>query len=292
MILTVFTPTYNRADLLKCVYDSLLQQNISEIEWIVVDDGSTDHTEMTVSEFKKANKLNIIYIKKENGGKHSAHNTALQWAKGKYFMCLDSDDVLMEDIIQKITAFEQDMMPSDCGFIGYKEDCSGKLLSTEFPHEDLQHLGMCAYQKKMNITGEFTFIFLTDIIKKYPFPLFQNERFIGENVVYDRLEKDGFTFCPLRQTIQICEYQASGLSDNYLVLMKQNPAGFCLYFMQRINLQDNLRDRMVTAGKYHAFCIFAGNQKSKYDGKHRIMVAGSKPLGLIFWLYYKLLRGF
>ena len=73
-----------------------------ECEWIIVDDGSTDATEKVILQFCNESVCNIRYIKKENGGKHTAHNLAVDFAKGDYFMCLDSDDFLQDQAIAKL----------------------------------------------------------------------------------------------------------------------------------------------------------------------------------------------
>ena len=72
-MITVFTPTYNRAYTIDRLYRSLLLQTDNNFEWIVVDDGSTDNTQEYFAEIlKKENPFSITYIKQENGGKHRA----------------------------------------------------------------------------------------------------------------------------------------------------------------------------------------------------------------------------
>ena len=82
MLLTIFTPTYNRANKLENVYNSLKNQISSEYEWLIVDDGSIDNTKKIVEKFINDSLLNVRYIKKDNGGKHTAHNLAVDEAKG------------------------------------------------------------------------------------------------------------------------------------------------------------------------------------------------------------------
>lgn len=66
MIITVFTPTYNRSQLLQRLYESLVKQTYRDFEWIIVDDGSTDNTEEIVSEW--CADFSIRYYWKNNGG--------------------------------------------------------------------------------------------------------------------------------------------------------------------------------------------------------------------------------
>lgn len=83
MLVTVFTPTYNRAHLIGTLYESLCRQSFRDFEWLVVDDGSTDHTEAVISQFKAEERIFIRYIWQENGGKHRAINRGVQEAAGR-----------------------------------------------------------------------------------------------------------------------------------------------------------------------------------------------------------------
>lgn len=286
-MVTIFTPTYNRAEKLQRVYESLIAQTNYDFEWLIVDDGSSDNTESVAKSFNRS-LFRIVYEKKNNGGKHTAYNRALELAQGEYFFCVDSDDWLVEGAIEKILNFVRDR---EARFIlSYKQDESGKRLSDSFP-ENIERISLFELNDEYHCGGEFSIIFRTDFARKFPFPMFEGENFITESVIYDRMtsvEKVSL----LSQVVTICEYQEDGLSNNLNSVMKKNPAGYCLYFMQRIDMQDSLKSRIITAGKYNCFCIFAGKNKSAYVGNHKKTVIFCKPIGILFWLYYKLLRGF
>lgn len=102
MFLTIFTPTYNRKQLLQRLYSSLCAQDCNDFEWLVVDDGSTDGTDSVISNFITEGKISISFLRKENGGKHTAHNVALKYAQGDYFFTVDSDDWLLKNSVSKI----------------------------------------------------------------------------------------------------------------------------------------------------------------------------------------------
>lgn len=73
--LTVFTPTYNRAYVLKQCYDSLCRQTCKDFVWLIVDDGSSDNTKEIVEKWMaKDNGFEIRYVYKQNGGMHTGHN--------------------------------------------------------------------------------------------------------------------------------------------------------------------------------------------------------------------------
>lgn len=285
MLLTVFTPAYNRSGKIKQIYDSF--KYVRNFEWLIVDDGSEDDTENIVNDLIKESVIDIRYIKKENGGKHTAHNLAVDFAKGKYFMCLDSDDYVskkgFELLINTLGTLDENE-----GIVAYKCDYENILLSEEFPDlesvESIYELN-CRY----SCHGEFVFVFPTDLLKKNKFPVFKGESFITESVLYDKLK------CKMKllpQIIQVCEYQTDGLSNRLNEIMKKNPIGYTLYFMQRIDMQDSLVKKIIYAAKYWSFYLFSNHKKINYDGINSFLVLCSFPLGVIFCLYYKLRRGF
>jgi glycosyltransferase involved in cell wall biosynthesis len=82
---TIFTPTFNREHLLPRLYKSLCEQTYKDFEWLVVDDGSTDNTEILLKKYIAEADFPIRYISKSNGGKHTAINEGVRQAKGLFF---------------------------------------------------------------------------------------------------------------------------------------------------------------------------------------------------------------
>ena len=96
-VITFFTPTFNRASLLGRVYNCLRNQTNTHFIWIVVNDGSCDNTNDVVRAIMLENSFPILYIVKDNGGKHSAFKAAFQFAETEFFSCLDDDDIPAAD---------------------------------------------------------------------------------------------------------------------------------------------------------------------------------------------------
>lgn len=95
-LVTVVIPSYNCARYLPEAIDSVLAQTYRSIEIIVVDDGSTDNTAEVVAKYGDK----IIYIKQENRGLSAARNTGILLSRGKYLVFLDSDDLLLPDMVE------------------------------------------------------------------------------------------------------------------------------------------------------------------------------------------------
>ena len=99
--ISLFTPTYNRAPLLGRVYTCLKKQTSKNFLWIIVNDGSSDDSDSCCLKFIKENIIPILYIKKENGGKHSAFKVALEECQTEFFQCMDDDDIYSADAVNK-----------------------------------------------------------------------------------------------------------------------------------------------------------------------------------------------
>lgn len=97
-LVSIVIPTYNRADLIGEAVDSALSQTYSNIEVLVVDDGSTDDTKQVIAKYGSK----VKYFWKENGGIASALNHGIRHMSGRWFKWLSSDDVLMPDAVETL----------------------------------------------------------------------------------------------------------------------------------------------------------------------------------------------
>ncbi|RYL95171.1 glycosyltransferase family 2 protein [Sporolactobacillus sp. THM7-4] len=97
--ISVITPMYNVEDIIIETLESLYQQTLSDVEYILIDDGSTDHTVKVVETYLK-NKSGFKLIKQENMGQASARNKGLSISKGEYITFVDSDDKLAPQALE------------------------------------------------------------------------------------------------------------------------------------------------------------------------------------------------
>lgn len=95
---SVCIPTYNRRDYLKLTIASVFAQSYKDFELVIMDDGSTDGTEDMVASLD----LPVRYYKQENEGDAAARNALLEKARGKYVSFIDSDDLLVEDALERL----------------------------------------------------------------------------------------------------------------------------------------------------------------------------------------------
>lgn len=250
---TVFTPAYNRANMLHGLYDALVCQTEKDFQWIIVDDGSADNTEEVVKNFISEKKLEIVYYKQNNGGKHRAINKGLELSRGKVFAIVDSDDTLTDDSIQKIKEWFKQISDIDkkfCGVAGNKGYSKDKLVGTTFSGEYIDASNI--ERKKYNITGDKFEVYYTDIIKKYPFPTFEGEKFMSEIVVWTRMAKDGYILRWFNDIIYIADYQEDGLTSNNFKVLANSPKGYALRIREQVKYADlSFKERLGYYSNYY-----------------------------------------
>lgn len=275
--------------MLRNIYESLLKNTKYRLEWLIIDDGSTDEPEPVLYEIRKEcpDEIDIRYIRKQNGGKHTAYNLALEKANGRYFVCLDSDDTIVNNALNEtITLLKTNIEPAVSGIITLKKDKAGKLLSG-IPSKSIKACTIFDLMSKYGGLGEYAFIFKTDVAKRYPFPIFAGEKFISESVVYNKMSIDAIKFLYSDIVLMECEYQAGGLSATIIKNQKNCPSGFAYEYIGRTELPITLYKRIIDASKYWAFVWLSGNKKILNVKKSSIIFLGI-PLGAVAYLFYRI----
>ncbi|HDK1807516.1 TPA: glycosyltransferase family 2 protein [Escherichia coli] len=188
---TIFTPTYNRADTLERCYRSILLQKRIDIEWLIIDDGSTDNTKFLVEKFMAEGKIRIVYIYQNNAGKQVAWNVAIQNANGQYFIGLDSDDALYEDALSvlfpKINEINADSSIVGLRCLSQKVPKGSNSIKDFSSGHDSIHYWYDEFAS--GISQERIDILKTKIIKEYPYPVQDGVKFIPEVWFYSTISK-------------------------------------------------------------------------------------------------------
>lgn len=223
-MLTILTPTYNRGVQLKNLYESLKRQTNKNFIWYVVDDGSTDNTKYVIKEFQKENHVKIWYDKKKNGGKHTALNYGIKKSETALTMIVDSDDLLTPDAVDTIcNDWLENCDQNICG-MNYLRGYSGfEVIGKKWPNDE-QIANTITLTCNKGITGDKAEVFVTEILKEYPFPEIPGEKFFSESYVWIGIAKNYDMFMR-NKIIYITEYLEGGLTKGGRKLQIENPQG-------------------------------------------------------------------
>lgn len=223
--LTIITPTYNRADHLQSLYKSLRSQTNMNFKWLVVDDGSTDDTEQVIQEFIADEQINIQYVKRENGGKHRALNTGIAAIETELTFIVDSDDHLPEDAVEIILMYHDKYRntPELCGYSFLRCDEDGSV-NTAYFKKDEEISSYRDVRINGNIGGDKAEVFYTKILKQFPFPEYNGEKFLPEDLVWMQMSGP-YRMVHINRCIYIGEYLDGGLTRSGRSMKIHSPKG-------------------------------------------------------------------
>lgn len=229
--IAVLTPVYNRAYILGQLYQSLLDQKNKNFDWYIVNDGSTDYIEDLVNTWIHSdNGFQIYYFKKENGGKHRAINFVIPHIKNEFTIIVDSDDYLLDDATDYIEKWIISIQGNErfAGIAGLRGYPSGEMIG-EYPPKYREFIDAKNTDRiKKHLTGDKAEAYRTSVLKKYPFPEFEGEKYIAESVVWNQIALDGYKIRWYPQIIYITEYLEDGLTKNLENNRLKNWKGYTL----------------------------------------------------------------
>ncbi len=252
-LLTVFTPAYNRADTLRRLYNSLLDQTEGGFEWLVVDDGSTDGTGKLVQGWAGESPFPVRYFYQGNSGKHVAHNLGAREATGRYFLCLDSDDWLRPDAIATIGRDVQ-ALDAEAGLLYPKLFAAQNALDTSawFP-AGTEVVELSDMRMRYGLVIETAIVFRTEVLRRHPFPTIEGERYIPEESAYfDFRAPELFHVHP--DCFYRCEYLDEGLTKNIWSNWCHNPKGTKYALRKRYEIACRYRGARALREKVSAVC--------------------------------------
>lgn len=234
MKFSILTASYNRALLLKKLYSSLLD-NISdeyEVEWLIMDDGSTDDTEEVCKFFVNKPGLDVRYYKQENQGKMQAINNLMDKVSGDFIIECDSDDYFVKNSL-KIVNNKCKILQENSNLyalIFLRDENNKNICGKKFDKEDTDTTMFDLYYKH-GMTGEKIIVYKADIRKKYRYILENGERFCTEARLHHRMDLDYKVRC-YNEYIVEGDYHSDGYSKNIKNIFKKNPRGYYEFFKE------------------------------------------------------------
>lgn len=283
-LLTIFTPTYNRAHLLPRLYNSLLRQSCNDFNWLIIDDGSTDNTRELVQGWIMEGHISIRYHYKENGGMHTGHNAAYELIDTLLNTCIDSDDWLADGAVEKIVNFwRQHGSDRYSGIVALDATEAGEVIGRELP-TDRQAIRLDEYYAKGGF-GDKKLIYRTDVMRQYPaYPTFPGEKLVPLGYKYLLADQD-YTLLILNEIVCIVEYQPDGSSMNILQQYCRNPRGFAFTRKVSMVLGYTAKERYKAAIHYVAKSLMLHNRNFLREAPRKMLTVAAIPLGILLFFY-------
>jgi glycosyltransferase involved in cell wall biosynthesis len=285
---TVFVPTYNRADLLERVFESLKAQSFTDFEWVIVDDGSRDHTSDLVRGWQQSAPFEIQYFRKVNGGKHTTINRGVDLARGEFMVILDSDDWLAPNALERMLELWRDI-PNQNDFSGVVGLCAhpdGRVIGDRFP-QDVFDSNAVDLKYKHQVRGDKISLSRTDVMRQFPFPFQELRGLVSESLVWNRIAQR-YQERYVNEMFAFKEYLAEGLTDRALELQIRAAPATRVYQLELSQAKQILpwKTRLKALANYVRFSLHAGHGvlETIRDSGSSLKCLSLLPVGLIlFW---------
>lgn len=280
--LTVFTPLYNRINTLKRTYESLKRQTCKDFIWLIVDDGSTDNPYDVIKKWlEKDNGFEIKYVYKENGGMHTAHNTAYENIDTELNVCVDSDDYMPDNAVELIVnCWNENKNKGYAGIIALDfADSTKKVIGKELPTYE-ESTTLMGYYNNGGF-GDKKLIYRTDIIKAIPpYPVFDNEKYVALAYKYHLIDEK-YELKILNECVCIVDYQMDGSSTNMYRQYVRNPKGFAFWRKEQMKHSINIKQKFKACIHYVSSSLIAKNKHFVKESPEKFLTVLSIPIGYI-----------
>lgn len=232
-LVSVVIPVYNVKDFLEKCIESVVQQTYKNIEILLIDDGSTDGSDVICDKYcKKDNRIKVFH--KKNGGLSDARNYGISKSTGKFITFIDSDDYVSDDYVEYLyeLLIENKTNISACGHFILK---NGKTLKKNIVNKKrftkTEALNAILYDREIDICSWG---------KLYNKKLFDDIRFPKEKI----FEDTGTTF----QLFDKCDYISVGDECKYYYIIRSNSITtkeFNIKKMDLIEMTNNMCEYII-----------------------------------------------
>ena len=289
MFLTIFTPMYNRVYILPRLYESLCKQTMKDFEWLVVDDGSTDDTSRFITNCIEENKIIIKYYHKKNGGKASAYNLATKHACGELFLCVDSDDYLVNNAVERVEA----LWKTDRNKVHNEKKVIGQIYFRQHINQtpitkcsgSVEFSTLLNFYRQHGLRGDTMLVYKTAIVSKHSFPEYEGEKFIPEAFIYDQYDEEGVLHI-YREVLYIGEYLPDGYTASIRKINHDNPKGYEAFIKQRLHNDDKIQYKITDTIRYTMIKLVMKDSKLLSDSSNIILTL---ILLIPSWIMYKIM---
>ena len=257
-MITILTPTFNRAYLLPRLFESLTHQTDFDFEWLVMDDGSTDGTsDLFAGKTFLSAPFPIRYYQQENGGKHRALNAGVKQAKGDFIFIADSDDWLLPQSVaivgQHTSAIADDN--TFAGVAGLDIFDDERIVGTGLP-QDIIDCNAMDIRYRYHVDGDLKEVFKTTVLQEFPFPEIQDEKFCPEQLVWFRIAQK-YKLRYFNTPIYVAEYQPNGITASIIRVRMLAPQATCMMYAEMLAYKIPFKEKIKAAINFWRFKVCA-----------------------------------
>ncbi|UTR10582.1 glycosyltransferase family 2 protein [Evansella sp. LMS18] len=283
--LTIFTPTFNRAYSLHLCYESLKRQTCKDFIWLIIDDGSTDNTKELINSWIEESVVPIKYYYQENQGMHGAHNTAYEMIDTELNVCIDSDDYMPIDAVELIVSFWRKHGSNKVsGIVGLDVYKNGEVVGSKLPTH-LNSTTLYDLYMTHKVTGDKKLIYRSELTKKYPYPVYKDEKYVGLSYKYHKIDED-YQMLLLNEPLCVVEYLEDGSSLNMLNQYKRNPKGFSFLRVELMKLPfASTSFKFRQAIHYVSSSLLLRNRRFLKETPSKLLTILAMPVGTMLYIY-------
>lgn len=223
--LSICVPTYNRADLIGRLLDSIPSNN--RVEVVIHDDGSTDGTAAIVKGYVRLNNA-LVYEWKPNAGRASALREAILRARGRYVLLMDSDDYFVEngvdsvlEVIDRIDSFAAKGMNVQSAVFGVKLEKNGKETINLPPDGIVTNL--LALRADLDVRKDLKELVEGRLLKECMYEVPPGIRRVPTSLLWTEVAEKTDCIC-VAKAVAVKEYLPGGMTDRIKSLKIQNAA--------------------------------------------------------------------
>lgn len=288
--LSILTPAYNRGGGIQKLYASLDKQTVKDFEWLIIDDGSTDNTSDIAKKLTLSADFTIRYIRKENGGKHTALNVGISNIRSDLTFIVDSDDWLKPNAVESILRFHSkySCCKDLCGFSFLRAFPDGKINGKKFEPNELISSYIEARINADDTKADKAEVFYTKCLKEFPFPEYYGEKFLGEDIVWIRMARK-YKMVHINEVIYVGDYQTDGLTKNRRANNIKSPVG-CMHRSEEFMHKDIKFKYRVKGGlQYIIYGRFSGKSFSQlqHNSNFKLLSLVCYLPGVMLYRYWK-----
>lgn len=259
---------------------------------MIIDDGSTDGTrELVEGWMAQPLDFTLLYYYKENGGLHTTYNEAISHIDTELCVCIDSDDFMPDDAVEKILRFWDDR-GSDrvAGIVGLDFDLDGNIIGDPLPDQPTVNLIDLLVGKYDLHNGDRTNVVRTELYKKVaPMKVFPGEKNFNPHYMHLQISTE-YDFLVMNENLRFVEYQPGGMSDSMYRQYRNSPKSFAETRKLYLSFPNTrLAFRMRQCIHYVSSSIIGRNKSFLKESPAKLLTVLSMPFGvaLAAWTYFK-----